>query len=61
MLPGPETLETLGLTQRELILEMRADIKELTRTQAKSPSRGEVYGVMAAVSTIAIALVNVVL
>lgn len=48
-----EANDTRGLSQRELILEMRKDIKEMKRENSKRPTRTEVYGT---VGTVAILL-----
>ena len=39
-----ENNDTRGLTQRELLLEVRTDVKDLNRRLSKSPTRMEIYG-----------------
>ena len=43
---------TRGLTLRELLLELRADVKELVESNSKKPDRKEVYGVLGFVITV---------
>lgn len=47
---------TRGLTLRELLLELRADVKELVESNSTKPDRKEVYGVMAFVVTTLLAV-----
>jgi hypothetical protein len=40
-----DTAETRGLTLREILLEIRADLKEhLEKGHANTPTRAEIYG-----------------
>lgn len=41
-----------GLTIRELLLEVRADLKQLTSDNSKKPDRKEVYVVLGIVATL---------
>jgi len=53
----PDTDETRGLSQRELLLELRQDVKELRQHRlteiddlGRRPTRGEIYSALGAVS-----------
>lgn len=43
---------TRGLTLRELLLELRADVKELVDSNSKKPDRKEVWATIIGVATV---------
>lgn len=51
-----ETDETRGLTQRELVLEIREDVKALREAVVKKPDRSEVYTVLGLLVTVLLAV-----
>ncbi len=51
-----ENGDTRGLSQRELILEVRNDIKEIKQGQGKRPTRTELYGTIGAVVAVVVGI-----
>ena len=51
-----ESNGTRGLTLRELVLEVRKDIKEIKTGLGKRPTRTEIYGTMGFVVTVLIGI-----
>ncbi len=51
-----ENGDTRGLSQRELLLEVRNDIKEIKQGQGKRPTRTELYGTIGAVVAVIIGI-----
>ncbi len=47
---------TRGLSLRELVLEMRKDVKEIKQGLGKRPTRSELYGTIGAVLAIVIGI-----
>ena len=48
--------QTRGLSQRELLLEVRQDIKDMRLDMGKRPFRSEIYGALGGVSVLLIVL-----
>ena len=48
--------QTRGLSQRELLLEVRQDIKDIKMDMGKRPLRSEIYGALGGVSVLLIIL-----
>ena len=47
---------TRGLSLRELVLELRKDVKEIKQGLGKRPTRTELYGTIAAVLSIVVGI-----
>ncbi len=52
-----EREETRGMSLRELVIELRRDVKDIRSQLATVPSRKEVYSVIATILTIVVAVI----